>query len=169
MRDKKNLINENIKHNFINIIKFDGSKIDNIPLSEALELAFEYNLDLVQVGTQADLAVCKIMDFGKYLYDNKKKKKSNAGSSKPIKEIYFRPATDVADKDKKVRDIKSFLSKGHDVKVGVKFKGRELAHKHIGVKLLENIKDEVTQSNIGKIKSSLSYQGKNVSIEFSPQ
>lgn len=169
MKEKKNLINENIKHNFINIINADGSKMQNVALSDAIELSIEQNLDLVQVGTQGALAVCKVMDFGKYLYDNKKKKKANAKPSKPLKEVYFRPATDVADKEKKVKDIKSFLTKGHEVKVGVKFKGRELAHKQIGIDLLENIKDQITEDSVGKLKSKLSSQGRTVSIGFSPQ
>lgn len=166
MKDKKHLLNKEIKHDTISLIESNGNKIDSIELSAALNLSFDQGMDLVQMGIQDNIPVCKMMDYGKFLYQNKKKQK-NSSKAKPIKEIYFRPSIDNADKIKKFNDIISFLSKGHEVRAGVKFRGREMAHKNLGIEIIKNLEDFVIKSNSGKIKSEMSFSGKFVSIGFS--
>lgn len=168
MKDKKTYINEDIKSKVVNVINQNGEKIDNLSIDEALAMALESNLDLVQVGNQDGISVCKIMDYGKHLYDLKKKRKSSA-KHLSSKEVYFRPSIDVADKSKKTNDIKRFLEKGHEVKVGIKFKGRELAHKEIGIKILSELKEEIINLFDFKLKSDISSQGRTVSLVFSPK
>lgn len=168
MKDKKTLINQEIKSDKVNLIDNNGVKTDGIQLEEALEQAFSMGLDLVQVAIQDDIPVCKIMDFGKHLYEAKKKK-GNSSSVKAVKEIYFRPSIDIGDKTKKTNDILRFLEKGHEVKAGIKFKGRELAHKEFGYNILNELKEQILNSNLFKIKSDISSQGRTLSISFSPK
>ena len=129
-------INENIKARECRLISADGEQLGVKPMDEALQLAQEAELDLVQIA-DGDPIVCKIMDFGKKLYEEKKQK---AAAKKKqvqtqVKEIKFRPGTDEGDYQVKLRNLKRFVEGGDKVKVTLRFRGREMAHQELGLEV----------------------------------
>ena len=118
-----------------------------LPIDEALALAVAVNLDLVEVSPNAEPPVCCIMDFGKYLFEQKKKQNSNKKKQKIIhvKEVKFRPGTDEGDYQIKLRNLTKFLEKGDKAKITLRFRGREMAHRELGSKMLERIKNDLEE------------------------
>lgn len=127
VKEPKFSVNEDIKAQRVIVIGFDGSKKGEFLKSDAIKLAESEGLDLVLVG-DGEKPICKIMDFGKYLYDQKKKLKANVSHSVETKEIRFGLQTDEGYLDIKANQARGFLNKGDKVKVAVKFRGREIAH-----------------------------------------
>lgn len=121
-----------------------------VPRDEALRMAIDLELDLVEIVPNSDPPVCRIMDFGKFRFEQQKK--ANAAKKKQklieIKELKFRPTTDEGDYQIKLRNLRRFISEGDKVKVNIRFKGRELAHTELGIamakRLEEDLKEEVT-------------------------
>ena len=157
---KKNVLNSDIKADIVNLVKLDGLILKNISISQAQDIADDAGLDLVQVNENGSIAICKLMDYGKVLYA--KKKSANKVKHKPLKEIKFRPSTDIGDIKTKVNKIKAFLEASHDVKLAVYFKGREQAHKENGFKMIDKILKSLTSGY--KVKSELSHQGRAISM-----
>lgn len=118
-----------------------------MPTEEALALAAGANLDLVEVSPNAEPPVCRIMDFGKYLFEQKKKQNSNKKKQKIIhvKEIKFRPGTDEGDYQIKLRNLVKFLENGDKAKITLRFRGREMAHRELGAQMLERIKKDLEE------------------------
>ena len=118
-----------------------------MPTDEALGLAAAASLDLVEVSPNAEPPVCRIMDFGKYLFEQKKKQNSNKKKQKIIhvKEIKFRPGTDEGDYQIKLRNLVKFLENGDKAKITLRFRGREMAHRELGSKMLERIKKDLEE------------------------
>lgn len=116
-------------------------------LSEAKHLAAEANMDLVEVSPNADPPVCKIMDYGKFLFDQNKKLQVAKKKQKQIqvKEIKFRPGTDIGDYNVKLRSLIKFLEEGNKNKITVRFRGREMAHREIGMDLLKRIEKDLEE------------------------
>ncbi|OQK18688.1 translation initiation factor IF-3 [Methyloprofundus sedimenti] len=116
-------------------------------LSEAKHLAAEANMDLVEVSPNADPPVCKIMDYGKFLFDQNKKLQVAKKKQKQIqvKEIKFRPGTDIGDYNVKMRSLIKFLDEGNKTKITVRFRGREMAHREIGMNLLKRIEKDLEE------------------------
>jgi len=112
-----------------------------------LSLAAEASLDLVEVSPNAEPPVCRIMDFGKYLFEQKKKQNSNKKKQKIIhvKEVKFRPGTDEGDYQIKLRNLVKFLEKGDKAKITLRFRGREMAHRELGAQMLERIKKDLEE------------------------
>jgi len=141
-------VNDEIKTRKMRVIGNDGEQIGVLGRKEALLLAQEKELDLVEVAPNAKPSVAKIMDYGKFKYEQKKKQKKNMKKNKTqLKEIQFGPKTEEHDFNFKMRHIKRFLEKGHRVKIGVYFRGRELAYLDRGEEILneiyEDLKDDV--------------------------
>ncbi|MEA1986494.1 MAG: translation initiation factor IF-3 [Candidatus Marinimicrobia bacterium] len=138
-------INSEIRVNEVRLITDDGEQIGVIDIREALEMAEKRDLDLVEVAPEANPPVCKIMNYGKYIYRQQKREKKNKKkqSSASLKEMRFRPRIDVHDIDTKVNKIIGFLEHGSKVKLTVMFRGREMAHKDMGVETLENVLDKL--------------------------
>ncbi|HMA68934.1 MAG TPA: translation initiation factor IF-3 [Candidatus Mcinerneyibacterium sp.] len=141
-------VNDEIKTRKMRVIGNDGEQIGVLGRKEALLLAQEKELDLVEVAPNAKPPVAKIMDYGKFKYEQKKKQKKNMKKNKTqLKEIQFGPKTEEHDFNFKMRHIKRFLEKGHRVKIGVYFRGRELAYLDRGEEILneiyEDLKDDV--------------------------
>ncbi len=137
-------VNSEIKSNKVLLIDENGNNIGTIPTYEALRKAKDVGLDLVEVSANTAIPVCKLMDFGKYKYDQTKNIKKNRGHSKQLKEIRFRPTTNANDLLHKARHALEFLKDGHKVKISIVFKGREMEHlMEIGqvamVKFLESV------------------------------
>lgn len=132
------------------VIGADGSQIGIISTREAIFKAEEAGLDLVEVSPNAEPPVCKIMDYGKYLYA--KDKAAHAAKRKQkqiqIKEIKFRPTTEDGDYQTKLRNINRFLEEGDKVKIVVRFRGREMAHQELGMQMMERLKTDLGEITI---------------------
>ncbi len=140
-----------------------------MPIGAALEAAQEAGLDLVEVAPQAQPPVCKIMDFGKFRFEEQKKKAAARKNAKQVelKEVKVRPNIDDHDYDVKMRAIHRFFEEGDKVKVTLRFRGRELAHTHLGMELLERMRSELDQ--IAKVEQEPRFEGRQVVMVMSPR
>ena len=151
--EKKNKqpINQYIKAEKVRLISQTGEQLGVVELKEALAKAKDQELDLVQMNKDSDTPVCKMMDYGKHLFDQKKQKAASKKKTKKtqLKEIKFRPGTDENDYQIKMRNIIKFLNDGDKTKITMRFRGRELAHKEIGLNLLKRVEsDLVDMANV---------------------
>ena len=128
----------------------EGEQIGIVPLTQAQTLADEAELDLVEIVPNSDPPVCRIMNFGKFLFDQSKKRQAAKKKQKQIqvKEVKFRPGTDESDYQVKLRNIVKFLSNGDKVKITLRFRGREMAHQELGSRMLERIEGDLTTHGI---------------------
>lgn len=140
-----------------------------MPIQEALKTASQEGLDLVEVASNADPPVCRIMDYGKYKYQTSKKVQEarKKGKTFQVKEIKFRPHTDVHDLGYKIRNLKKFLDKKNRVKLTVIFRGREMAYVEAGMELLEKVAEEVIDE--GTVEQSPKREGRNLSMVIVPK
>lgn len=138
-------------------------------ISEALELASGQKLDLVEVSPNAEPPVCRIMDFGKYIFEQSKKSQSSKRKQKQvhIKEVKFRPGTDVGDYQVKLRNLTRFLSNGDKAKVTLRFRGREMAHQELGAQLLERIRDDLEE--LGTVEQMPQLEGRQMIMVLAPK
>ncbi len=163
------MINERIKADKIILIDANGEKKEQVLLKDALSLAKESNIDLVQVSPpEAEPVVCKLLDYGKHLFSKKKSHSPSKGKSKKttIKEIKFRPSTDVGDYNIKLKKIKSFIIGGDKTKISVRFRGREILNSDMGLGLLNKIKEELI--DIAQVDSEPSLEGRQLLMVLSP-
>ncbi|WP_173919974.1 translation initiation factor IF-3 [Pseudidiomarina piscicola] len=143
----KNRINEDIRVNEVRLIGVDSEQIGVVSIQEALEKAQEAGVDLVEISPNAEPPVCRLMDYGKFLYEKAKNAKEQKKNQKQIqvKEVKFRPGTDEGDYQVKLRNLTRFLEGGDKTKVTIRFRGREMAHQEIGIELLNRIKDDLQE------------------------
>ncbi|TRW49861.1 translation initiation factor IF-3 [Aliidiomarina halalkaliphila] len=143
----KTRINDNITAPEIRLIDAEGEQRGVVTLTEALEAATEAGLDLVEISPNAEPPVCRVMDYGKFLYEKSKQQKEQKKKQKQIqvKEVKFRPGTDEGDYQVKLRNLRRFLEGGDKAKVTIRFRGREMAHQEIGIDLLERIKTDLEE------------------------
>ncbi len=147
----------------------DGSKKGVVPIQDALDEASSVSLDLVQVSdSSADPIVCKLLDYGKHLFNKKKNISSSKGKSKRnnVKEIKFRPSTDTGDYNIKLKKIKSFILDGDKTKISVRFRGREILNSNIGLDLLHGLRDEL--KDIAQVDQEPSLEGRQLLMILSP-
>ena len=171
MASRKNVtpINNNIKAEEVMLIDNDGKKKGLISLKQAIEKANEVSLDLVQVSpSDANPVVCKLLDYGKHVFEKKKNQSSSKSRVKKnsIKEIKFRPSTDVGDYNIKLKKIKSFILSGDKTKISVRFRGREILNSNLGLELLEKLRKEV--SEIAQVDQEPSLEGRQLLMVLSP-
>jgi translation initiation factor IF-3 len=138
-------VNEDIRVPQVRLIDQDGEMIGVMSAREALRRAYDIGLDLLEISPNADPPVCKILDFGKFKYEQQKKRNEAKKKQKvvEIKEVKVRPNIDENDYQVKMRAMKSFIDEGDKVKVTLRFRGREMAHQDIGVRVLERIRNEL--------------------------
>lgn len=129
------------------MIGVEGDQIGIVGIQEALEKAEEAGVDLVEISPNAEPPVCRLMDYGKFLYEKAKNAKEQKKNQKQIqvKEVKFRPGTDEGDYQVKLRNLTRFLEGGDKTKVTVRFRGREMAHQELGIELLNRIKDDLQE------------------------
>ena len=168
---KKNTtpINGKIRADKIMLINQDGDKEGIVSLETALKKATEAALDLVQVSpSDANPVVCKIMDYGKFIFNKKKNMSSTTSKSKrsSLKEIKFRPSTDVGDYNIKLKKIKSFILDGDKTKISVRFRGREILNSDLGLELLNKLKEELI--DIAQVDQEASLEGRQLLMVLSP-
>ncbi|MDX1625878.1 MAG: translation initiation factor IF-3 [Wenzhouxiangellaceae bacterium] len=145
--DKKTRRNEDITAPKVRVVGPDGDQIGIRRVSEAIELAEEHGMDLVEIAPQADPPVCRIMDWGKYRFEESKKAQAQRKKQKQVqvKEVKFRPGTDTHDYDVKMKNLRRFLEEGDKVKVTLRFRGREMAHQDLGRDLLKRVEGDVEE------------------------
>ena len=140
-----------------------------MPLTDALEIARDENLDLVEVSPTADPPVCRIMDFGKYLFELNKKAQTARRKQKQVhvKEIKFRPGTDEGDYKVKLRKLVEFLQHGDKTKVTLKFRGREMAHQELGTRLLARVRNDLDE--YGVVEQMPQLEGRQMVMVLAPR
>ncbi|WP_068615573.1 MULTISPECIES: translation initiation factor IF-3 [Paenibacillus] len=141
------MINDEIRAKEVRLVGAEGEQIGIKPIREALQMAIDLNLDLVNVAPTAKPPVCRIMDYGKFRYETQKKEKEARKNQKivDIKEVWFRANIEEHDYQTKLRNVIKFLKDGDKVKCSVRFRGREITHADIGKKILDRVKEEVTE------------------------
>lgn len=161
-------INESIKAKQVRLIDETGENRGVVSIKEALAIADDAGLDLIEISPQADPPVCKVLDFGKYKYEVQKRKNEAKKNQKVvnIKELKLRPAIDTHDYDVKIKQAKKFLGQGDKVKFTMRFKGRELSANTMGKDLLDKIVEDLDL--IGKVDSAPKLEGKQMSMIMSP-
>ena len=152
----------------VQVIGSDGDNIGILNTNEAISMAKEQGLDLIEIAPNAKPPVCKIIDMGKIKYDAQKK--ANVAKKKQkivlLKEIKMRPVTETHDYDFKVKNAKKFIGKGDKVKFTIRFKGRELQHSHLGRELMDKIK--IDMQDIGKVELHPKFDGKQMIMVIQP-
>tara|TARA_B100001093_G_C26530207_1_gene885681 strand:+ start:166 stop:705 length:540 start_codon:yes stop_codon:yes gene_type:complete len=162
-------INFDIKVNDVMLILPDGTKKGIIKTKDALDIAREQSLDLVQVSADgSDPVVCKLLDYGKHLFNKKKNTTSSKTKIKrtTTKEIKFRPSTDIGDYNIKLKKIKSFILSGDKTKITVRFRGREILNSNMGLELLSNIKNDLQE--LAQVDQEPSLEGRQLLMVMSP-
>ncbi|MGH9214416.1 MAG: translation initiation factor IF-3 [Acidimicrobiales bacterium] len=161
-------INDRIRAREVRLVGADGQQIGIKPLPEALARARELDLDLVEVAAQANPPVCRIMDYGKYKYEaaQRAKESRKKASNVSIKEMKYRPKISGGDFDTKTRKVEKFLQDGHKVKVTLTFRGREVHHPELGMRILDNVVDAV--SHVARVEIMPRQDGRNMTMVLAP-
>ena len=161
--------NEEIEATEVRVIDSEGEQAGVMGLTAAISLAKEEGLDLVEVSPNAEPPVCRIMDFGKYLFEQNKKAQSAKRKQKQvhIKEIKFRPGTDEGDYNIKLRKLREFLEIGDKTKVTLRFRGREMAHKELGAQLLARVRDDLEE--YGSVEQMPQMEGRQMVMVIAPK
>ena len=160
--------NERIRATQVQVISDDGDNLGTLSTQEAINIAKQKGLDLIEISPNANPPVCKIIDIGKYKYDlqkkaNKAKKKQKIVN---LKEIKLRPVTEIHDYNFKIKNAQKFLSKGDKVKFTVLFKGREMQHTHLGHKLMQRIINDT--NTLGKVEVQPKFEGRQIIMIVQP-
>jgi translation initiation factor IF-3 len=153
----------------VRVTGVDGESLGIITLEKAKAIAYDGDLDLVEIAPNADPPVCKVMNYGKYQFEQNKKLQLAKKKQKQIlvKEIKFRPGTDVGDYQIKLRHLIKFLSEGNKTKVTVRFRGREMAHREIGMDLLKRIEKDLEE--IGSVEQFPKMEGRQMVMVLGPR
>ena len=167
-KDRGPKSNNRISSPEVQVIGSDGNNLGILNTNEAISIAKEQGLDLIEIAPNAKPPVCKIIDMGKFKYDTQKK--ANIAKKKQkiilLKEIKMRPVTETHDYEFKVKNAKKFISKGDKVKFTIRFKGRELQHSHLGNELMTKIKEDMKE--VGKVELHPKFDGKQMIMVIQP-
>ncbi|ADL08159.1 bacterial translation initiation factor 3 (bIF-3) [Thermosediminibacter oceani DSM 16646] len=168
-KEKELEVNYEIKAREVRVIDVDGKQLGIMPLKEALKIAQERQLDLVKVAPQAKPPVCKIMDYGKYKYEQSKREKEARKNQKviSIKEIRMSPNIEEHDFQVRVKNALRFLDDGNKVKVTIRFRGREITHTQLGEEVLKRLADSVKEKGI--VEKPPVIEGRNMVMILSPK
>lgn len=170
VKDKKRaLINDAIDAKEVRLIDADGSQVGVVTIEDALARAQAQSLDLVQIAGDSAPIVCKVLDYGKHLFDLKKKKAASRKKQKQIqvKEIKFRPGTEDGDYQVKLRNLRRFLEGGDKAKVTLRFRGREMAHQQLGMELLKRVEADLEE--LGSVEQFPKMEGRQMSMVIAPR
>ena len=160
--------NERIRTPQVQVIGSDGKNLGTLATQEAINIARQEGLDLIEISPNANPPVCKIIDIGKYKYDLQKKANKAKKKQKIInlKEIKLRPVTEIHDYNFKIKNAQKFLTKGDKVKFTVQFRGREMQHTNLGHQLMERIINDTT--NLGKVEIRPKFEGRQMIMIVQP-
>ena len=162
-------INENITAREVRLIGPDGEQVGVVSIQEALAAAEEAKLDLVEISPDAAPPVCRIMDYGKHIFEKKKQQAAARKNQKQIqiKEIKFRPGTEEGDYQVKLRNLIRFLSEGDKAKVSLRFRGREMAHQELGMELLKRVEADLIE--YGTVEQHPKMEGRQLMMVIAPK
>jgi translation initiation factor IF-3 len=153
----------------VRVIGANGEQVGILPIDEALASARDLNLDLVEVAPNADPPVCRVMDYGKFVFEQNKKAQSARRKQKQIqvKEVKFRPGTEEGDYQVKLRNLVKFLSQGDKTKVTLRFRGREMAHQELGTQLLQRVQKDLEE--YGTVEQFPLMEGRQMVMVIAPR
>ncbi len=153
----------------VRLIGADGNQVGIVPLARAKEVAGEAGLDLVEIVPNAEPPVCRVMDFGKFLFDQKKQKQAAKKKQKQVhvKEVKFRPGTGEGDYQVKLRNLIRFLKDGDKTKVTMRFRGREHAHRELGLELLQRVEADLAE--YGSVEQQPQMEGRQMVMLLGPK
>lgn len=162
-------MNEQITTASIRVVGAEGEMLGVLSLEEALQAASDAGLDLVEISPNTDPPVCKLLDYGKYKYEAQKKKNEAKKKQKVtgIKEIKMRPGIDIHDYEVKMKAVRKFLDQGDKVKVTLRFRGREMAHQDLGMKVLNRVRAEIDE--IAKVEQYPKTEGRMMTMVMAPR
>jgi translation initiation factor IF-3 len=168
-KGKRALTNDEITASSCRLIGSDGEQIGIVPMAEARAKAEAESLDLVLIADQSDPVVCKIMDYGKHVFEAKKQKNLQKKKAKrtQIKEMKFRPGTEEGDYQVKLRNLVRFLENGDKAKVTLRFRGREMAHQEIGLELLKRVEADLEE--LGSVEQFPKMEGRQMTMVIAPR
>lgn len=153
------------------LIGAEGEQVGVVPIDAAQQAALDADLDLVEIVPNAVPPVCRVMDYGKFLFEENKKKHAAKKKQKQtqVKEVKFRPGTDIGDYRVKLRNLIKFLENGDRVKVTLRFRGREMAHQELGTKLLDRVANDVESEGHGSVEQRSKMEGRLMVMVISPK
>lgn len=162
-------INDNITAREVRLIGADGEQIGIVSIQEAMAVAEEAKLDLVEISPDAEPPVCRVMDYGKHVFEKKKQQAVARKNQKQIqiKEIKFRPGTEEGDYKVKLRNLIRFLSDGDKAKVSLRFRGREMAHQELGMELLKRVEQDLLE--YGTVEQYPKMEGRQLMMVIAPK
>ena len=166
---KRAIFFESVEELEVRLIGADGEQVGVVKTTEALSMAQEASLDLVQIAGDSNPVVCKIMDYGKHLFDIKKKRAASKKKQKQtqVKEMKFRPGTEDGDYQVKLRNLTRFLEAGDKAKVTLRFRGREMAHQELGMELLKRVEADLAE--LGAVEQFPKMEGRQMTMVISPK
>jgi translation initiation factor IF-3 len=162
-------VNEDLRVDEVRLIDQDGNQLGDVATREAIIKASDVGLDLVEVAPNVTPPVCKILDYGKLKYENQKKKSEARKKQKTIdvKEVKFRPNIEQHDYEVKMRAMRRFLEEGDKVKVTLRFRGREMVHQHLGMKVLDRVRTETEE--MAKVEQMPMMEGRQMIMVLAPR
>ncbi|MGB0445288.1 MAG: translation initiation factor IF-3 [Porticoccaceae bacterium] len=165
---KRARLNEDITSQEVRLIGSDGAQVGVVSIATALEMAQKDSLDLVEISPDSNPPVCKVMDYGKHVFDIKKKAAQQKKKQKQtqVKEIKFRPGTDVGDYQIKLRNLIKFLENGDKAKITLRFRGREMAHQELGMDMMKRV--EADLSSLAQVEQHPKLEGRQMTMVMAP-
>ncbi|MFZ0470188.1 MAG: translation initiation factor IF-3 [Thiogranum sp.] len=162
-------LNQNIDAKEVRLVGAEGEQIGIVSIEQAQSIAAEASMDLVEISPQAEPPVCKVMDYGKFKFEEQKKRQAARKKQKQIqvKEIKFRPGTDIGDYNVKLRNLVKFLTEGDKVKVTLRFRGREMAHQELGRDLLKRVEADLEE--LGIVEQYPKMEGRQMVMVLAPK
>ena len=162
-------LNEDIEASTVRLVSDDGTQIGIVGLQQALDSAREKTMDLVEISPDAEPPVCKIMDYGKHVFDLKKKTAMQRKKQKQtqVKEMKCRPGTDEGDYQIKLRNVIRFLENGDKAKITLRFRGREMAHQDLGIAMVKRIEHDL--EDIAQVEQYPKLEGRQMTMVFAPK
>ncbi|MDR1782327.1 MAG: translation initiation factor IF-3 [Bacilli bacterium] len=169
MKKNDDLVNEDIRFKELLLIDDQGEQVGVVSSSEALQLAYSKNLDLVCVAPQAKPPVCKIIDYGKYRFEAQKKAKEAKKNQKvqDVKEIRLTPVIDVGDINTKLKNARKFLEKGDKLKVSMRFRGRQMTHTDLGMDIMNKFFEQL--EDVAQMEKAPKLEGNNIFMYVAPK
>ncbi len=166
---KRSRLNDEIDAPQVRLIGADGSQAGIVSIEQALQAAQSAGLDLVEIAPDAEPPVCKVEDYGKKVFEAKKQQAAQRKKQKQtqVKEMKFRPGTDVGDYQIKLRNLKRFLEQGDKAKVTLRFRGREMAHQELGMEMLKRIEEDL--SELGNVEQFPKMEGRQLTMVIAPK
>ena len=167
--EKPHRINGEIRVPEVRLIGIEGEQLGVVKTSDALQLAEENEVDLVEIAPTAAPPVCRLMDYGKFKYQEQKRQQEAKSKQKiiQVKEVKFRPGTDEGDYQVKLRNLRRFIEEGDKAKVTLRFRGREMAHQELGMRVLERVRDDLTE--LCQVEAMPKLEGRQMVMVLAPR